>query len=164
MSIGITIGIGPSGAFVHFIGISVGIGIGIGVGLWKCTISSLTLWRSSILERSKQPSGQTCQLLKLWWYSPPQKGHISWTIWSKCLGALTVNLPPPIKNFQFRSLYYLTPRYCSKDILNPNLSASFYTYCYLRIYFVCTVRIHTIVKSVLGNSDLESRVDTGTGW
>ena len=32
--IGITIGIGPSGALLHTIGIR----IGIGVGQWKCTI------------------------------------------------------------------------------------------------------------------------------
>ena len=37
--IGITIGIGPSGALLHTIGIGTIIGIGIGVGQWKCTIT-----------------------------------------------------------------------------------------------------------------------------
>ena len=36
--IGITIGIGPSGALLHTIGIGTIIGIGIGVGQWKHTI------------------------------------------------------------------------------------------------------------------------------
>ena len=36
--IGITIGIGPSGALLHTIGIGTIIGIGIGVGQWKYTI------------------------------------------------------------------------------------------------------------------------------
>ena len=38
--IGITIGIGPSGALLHTIRICTIIGIGIGVGQWKCTINS----------------------------------------------------------------------------------------------------------------------------
>ena len=36
--IGITIGIGPSGALLHTIGIGTIVGIGIGVRQWKCTI------------------------------------------------------------------------------------------------------------------------------
>ena len=39
--IGITTGIGPSGAPLHTIGIGTIIGIGIGVGQWKCTITTL---------------------------------------------------------------------------------------------------------------------------
>ena len=41
--IGIAIGIGPSGALLHTIGIGTIIGIGIGVGQWKCTITPKTL-------------------------------------------------------------------------------------------------------------------------
>ena len=33
-----TIGIGPSGALLHTIGIGIEIGIGIGIGQWKHTI------------------------------------------------------------------------------------------------------------------------------
>ena len=43
--IGITIGIGPSGALLHTIGIGTIIGIGIGVGQWKCTIRQ---WKHTI--------------------------------------------------------------------------------------------------------------------
>ena len=39
--IGITIGIGPSGALLHTIGIGTIIGIGIGVRQWKCTIKEI---------------------------------------------------------------------------------------------------------------------------
>ena len=34
-----TIGIGPSGALLHTIGIGIGIGLGIGIGQWKHTIT-----------------------------------------------------------------------------------------------------------------------------
>ena len=39
--IGITIGISPSGALLHTIGIGTIIGIGIGVGQWNCTITAI---------------------------------------------------------------------------------------------------------------------------
>ena len=41
--IGITIGIGPSGALLHAIGIGTIIGIGIGVGQWKCTMRPIQI-------------------------------------------------------------------------------------------------------------------------
>ena len=47
--IGITIGISPSGALLHTIGIGTIIGIGIGVGQWKCTIRYYSTYTDQLL-------------------------------------------------------------------------------------------------------------------
>ena len=64
--IGITIGISPSGALLHTIGIGTIIGIGIGVGQWKCTITSTqctSLHIQKVTTRNKVSFKFLCQFL-----------------------------------------------------------------------------------------------------